>query len=152
MNTNTLKSLAAGAFALGVSLSAEAAQDLPNFIIVLTDDQGWGDVGYNGHPVIKTPELDEMAKAGIRFDRFYASSSVCTPSRATAITGRNNFRLGISTPLNTGWHLSAKEITRKCPLCGHILAPPERLRALELPRVDPRSQGVIPERFKRKKL
>ena len=83
----------------------------PNIIFLVTDDQGWGDVGYNGHPIIKTPHLDKMAKEAVRLDRFYATSSVCSPSRASCLTGRNNWRLGISTPANHNWHLNAKEIT-----------------------------------------
>jgi hypothetical protein len=70
--------------------SVSIADSLPNMIFVMTDDQGWGDVGYNGHPKIKTPNLDAMAVAGIRFDRFYATASVCSPTRAACLTGRNN--------------------------------------------------------------
>ncbi|MDP6717143.1 MAG: sulfatase-like hydrolase/transferase, partial [Pirellulaceae bacterium] len=66
-----------------------AVDSLPNMVFVMTDDQGWGDVGYNGHPKIKTPHLDAMASAGIRFDRFYATASVCSPTRASCLTGRN---------------------------------------------------------------
>ena len=76
----TIKNACLAGITALLPLQAIAKQDLPNFVIVLTDDQGWGDVGYNGHPVIKTPELDEMAKSGIQFDRFYATSSVCSPN------------------------------------------------------------------------
>ena len=71
---------------------------LPNVIYCLTDDQGWGDVGYNGHPKIKTPHLDDMAKSGLRFDRFYAGGSVCSPTRASCMTGRCNWRVSINDP------------------------------------------------------
>ena len=50
----------------------------PNIILCMTDDQGWGDTGYNGHPTVKTPNLDAMAEAGIRFDHFYAAGPVCS--------------------------------------------------------------------------
>ncbi|WP_372726014.1 sulfatase-like hydrolase/transferase, partial [Novipirellula sp.] len=50
----------------------------PNIILVMADDQGWGDVGYNGHPFVQTPELDAMAKEGFVFDRFYAAAPVCS--------------------------------------------------------------------------
>jgi arylsulfatase A-like enzyme len=93
---------------LVVIATANAAP--PNIIVMMTDDQGWGDVGYNGHPVIKTPHLNDMAKSGMRFDRFYATASVCTPSRAAFLTGRNNYRLNIATP-GKSWHLLASEIT-----------------------------------------
>ena len=52
--------------------------NMPNVILCMTDDQGWGDTGYNGHPRLKTPNLDEMSKSGIRFDRWYAGAPVCS--------------------------------------------------------------------------
>lgn len=64
----------------------------PNIILVMADDQGWGDVGYNGHPFVQTPELDAMADAGFVFDRFYAAAPVCSPTRASVMTGRNPIR------------------------------------------------------------
>jgi len=88
------------------------ASELPNFIYCLTDDQGWGDVGYNGHPVIRTPHLDRMAEEGLRCDRFYAAASVCSPTRATVVTGRNNWRVNISSPTAFGEaSLPKEEIT-----------------------------------------
>ena len=69
----------------------------PNIILVMTDDQGWGQTGYNNHAVLKTPNLDEMATAGLRFDRFYAGASVCSPTRASVLTGRSNDRAGVQT-------------------------------------------------------
>lgn len=97
---------------LGISLVTYAAPARPNIIFMLTDDQGWGDVAYNGHPKILTPELDKMAQAGIRFDRFYAAASVCSPTRVTCLTGRNNWRVNISSPVSPDEaHLPAEEIT-----------------------------------------
>ncbi|MCA9099567.1 MAG: sulfatase-like hydrolase/transferase [Planctomycetales bacterium] len=61
----------------------------------MTDDQGWGDTGYNGHPVLRTPHLDQMANEGIRFDRFYSGAPVCSPTRGSCITGRHPYRYGI---------------------------------------------------------
>src|SRR5688572_13482659 len=57
---------------------AEPARQ-PNFVLCMADDLGWGDLAYNGNPDVKTPVLDEMAKTGIRFDRFYAAYNVCSP-------------------------------------------------------------------------
>ena len=54
----------------------------PNIILAMADDLGWGDVGYNGSPIIKTPNLDAMSQAGLRFDRFYVPT-VCSPTRAS---------------------------------------------------------------------
>lgn len=88
---------------------APAAADRPNVILAMTDDQGWGDTGYNGHPVLKTPTLDAMARAGLRFDRFYSGAPVCSPTRGSAMTGRHPYRYGI-TFANVG-HLPPEEIT-----------------------------------------
>ena len=64
----------------------------PNIILCMTDDQGWGDTSYNGHPELKTPNLDAMAASGIRFDRFYAANPLCSPTRASCLTGRSPLR------------------------------------------------------------
>ena len=57
----------------------------PNIILCMADDLGWGDVGYNGNQVILTPNLDQMAAEGIRFNRFYSGSSVCSPTRGVSL-------------------------------------------------------------------
>ena len=67
----------------------------PNIILIMTDDQGWGQTGYYNHPLLKTPNLDEMANNGLRFDRFYAGAPVCSPTRASVLTGRSNDRTGV---------------------------------------------------------
>ncbi|MCX8036116.1 MAG: sulfatase-like hydrolase/transferase [Candidatus Sumerlaeia bacterium] len=67
----------------------------PNVILCMADDLGWGDVGYNGHGVLKTPCLDEMARNGLRFDRWYAAAPVCSPTRGSCLTGRHPYRYGI---------------------------------------------------------
>jgi arylsulfatase A-like enzyme len=61
----------------------------------MADDMGWGQTGYYNHPILKTPNLDSMAKAGLRFDRFYAASAVCSPTRASVLTGRSSMRTGV---------------------------------------------------------
>lgn len=65
----------------------------PNVIIILTDDQGWGDIASHGNPGIDTPFLDELAISGARFDRFFVSP-VCAPTRASLLTGRDHLRTG----------------------------------------------------------
>ncbi|RPH37444.1 MAG: N-acetylgalactosamine 6-sulfate sulfatase, partial [Planctomycetota bacterium] len=75
-------------------LAAAPADSRPNVILVMADDQGWGDVGYHGHPALKTPNLDAMAAEGLRFDRFYAQSPVCSPTRGSVLTGRHPNRFG----------------------------------------------------------
>jgi arylsulfatase A-like enzyme len=103
-----------------VLLENTRADDRPNMIFVMSDDQGWGDVAYNGHPILKTPHLDSMANSGLRFDRFYACASVCSPTRASCLTGRNNWRMDINGPLAADeGHLPANEITLAEVLTEH---------------------------------
>jgi len=72
------------------------AADKPNFIIILADDLGYGDLGCYGHPSIHTPNLDLMARQGVRFTDFYSAAEVCTPSRAALLTGRYPIRSGMA--------------------------------------------------------
>lgn len=60
----------------------------PNIVLVMADDQGWGDMAYNGHPHLKTPNFDAMAREGIRFDNFHSAAPVCSPTRGSVMTGR----------------------------------------------------------------
>ena len=71
------------------------AADHPNVVLVMADDHGYGDCGYTGHPFVQTPNLDAMADNGLRFDRFYAGAPVCSPTRASVLTGRANDRTGV---------------------------------------------------------
>ena len=81
----------------------------PNIILIMADDLGWGDTGFNGNEVIKTPNLDNLAQQGVIFSRFYSAAPVCSPTRASAITGRHPYRTGIYGA-NSG-HLRPSEIT-----------------------------------------
>lgn len=87
---------------------AGADDPRPNVVLVMTDDQGWGDVGYNGLEAIPTPNLDAMAAAGLRLDRFYAASPVCSPTRGSVLTGRHPNRYGTFT---AGLPIRAQELT-----------------------------------------
>ncbi len=91
-------------FVCGTTLAA----DKPNIIFVMADDMGWGQTGYRGHPVLKTPNLDAMAANGLRFERFYAGNPVCSPTRASVLTGRSNERTGV---LSHGYALRTQEKT-----------------------------------------
>ena len=84
------------------------AADRPNIILLMGDDHGWDETAYNGHPYLKTPVLDEMARTGLRLDRFYSGGSSCSPTRATVMTGRHHNRSGTFQP---GWSLRPEEIT-----------------------------------------
>jgi N-acetylgalactosamine-6-sulfatase len=66
-----------------------------NVIFILADDLGYGDLGCYGHPQIKTPNLDQLAKDGMRFTQFYVTSPVCSPSRCSFLTGKHPQRFGI---------------------------------------------------------
>ncbi|MFM9029609.1 MAG: sulfatase, partial [Opitutaceae bacterium] len=79
-----------------------------NFVLCMTDDQGWGDTGYNGNPVLRTPHLDAMAAAGVRFDRFYAAYPVCSPTRGSLLSGRNPSRY---RSRSWGYDLPLREVT-----------------------------------------
>ena len=75
----------------------------------MADDLGWGDVGFNGNKTIKTPHLDALAHAGMRFQRFYAAAPVCSPTRGSCLTGRHPYRYGI--PFANRGHMREKELT-----------------------------------------
>jgi arylsulfatase A-like enzyme len=80
----------------------------PNVVLMMADDQGWGETGYNGHPHLKTPVLDEMARTSLRLDRFYSGAPNCTPTRASVMTGRHANRSGAFAP---NWSTRPEEIT-----------------------------------------
>lgn len=97
---------AAALLVSAVAFAAGAAR--PNIVLVMADDMGWGQTGYYHHPVLKTPNLDAMAAAGLRLDRFYAGAPNCSPTRATVMTGRSNDRAGVE---NHGYALRRQEKT-----------------------------------------
>ncbi len=82
--------------------------DVTNVVLMMADDQGWGETGYYGHPHVKTPVLDEMSRTGLRLDRFYSGAPNCTPTRATVMTGRHANRSGAFAP---NWSTRPEEIT-----------------------------------------
>jgi arylsulfatase A-like enzyme len=94
-----------GGFAL---LPAAVPSARPNIVLVMADDQGWGDTGYNGHPELKTPNLDALASSGLRFDRFYTAHFNCSPTRGSVMTGRHPGRYGTFGP---GSPIRAEELT-----------------------------------------
>jgi len=85
-----------------------AARTKPNIILCMADDQGWGDMGYTGHPILKTPNLDAMAAASLTFNRFYAAAPVCSPTRGSVLTGRHPNRFAC---FSWGHSLRPQEIT-----------------------------------------
>jgi arylsulfatase A-like enzyme len=79
----------------GIAKCAEVS-NRPNIILCMGDDHGWGDLGHRGHPFVKTPHLDRMAREGLRFDRWYSAAPVCSPTRGSCLTGRHPYRYGIT--------------------------------------------------------
>lgn len=86
----------------------QESSNRPHIVLVMADDQGWGQTGYNHHPLLKTPNLDAMAANGLRFDRFYAGAPVCSPTRGSVLTGRANDRIGV---MSHGYALRRQETT-----------------------------------------
>ena len=82
-------------FLSGILFCCSDTKDTPNFIIIFTDDQGYGDAGCYGAQDIRTPNIDSMAREGIRFTDFYVPATVCTPSRAALLTGCYPKRVGL---------------------------------------------------------
>jgi len=80
----------------------------PNIVLLLADDQGWGETSYNGHPTLQTPHIDALAGAGLTLSRFYAAAPNCSPTRAALLTGRSNDRTGV---LDHGYRLRHEEVT-----------------------------------------
>jgi arylsulfatase A-like enzyme len=104
-------------------IRASAAEPLPNVILLMGDDHGWEETGYNGHPYVKTPVLDDMAATCFLFENFYAAHPSCSPTRASFMTGRHPNRMGTFNP---GFSIRPEEITLAQVLgkagyhCGHF--------------------------------
>jgi arylsulfatase A-like enzyme len=93
-------------FSAGSCTEKEDNPPLPNIVLLMGDDHGWDETAYNGHPHLKTPVLDEMAAKGLRMDRFYSASPVCSPTRGSVITGRHPNRYGT---FSAGWSIRPEE-------------------------------------------
>ena len=98
------------------TLSDGAGAQKPNVVLIMADDLGWGDLGVQGHPHLHTPHLDQMAADGARFTRFHAAAPVCSPTRASCLTGRHPYRADIPNA-NRG-HLRQDEVTLQGLLHG----------------------------------
>ncbi len=92
---NRLFLLAIATCLLGSCGKPDQAEDgRPNIVLIITDDQGWAQLGFHGDPVLKTPRLDSLASESVEMTRFYVSP-VCAPTRAALMTGRYNYRTGV---------------------------------------------------------
>ena len=95
-----------------LSYAEGAATRRPNVVLILADDLGWGDLGCYGHEKIQTPHLDRLAREGVRLTSFYADAPVCSPTRASLLTGRMPQRNGLTNVIETTdqtTHLRADE-------------------------------------------
>ncbi|MFZ5833181.1 MAG: sulfatase, partial [Planctomycetota bacterium] len=111
------------AWVLASACAVALGDQRPNIILLMGDDHGWEETGYNGHPYLKTPVLDEIAATGLRFENFYAAHPSCSPTRGSFLTGRHPNRYGTFTP---GSSIRPQEITIAHVLgkagyeCGHF--------------------------------
>lgn len=94
----------------GESSEDRAAHQKPNVVLILTDDQGWGDLSYNGNKNLSTPHIDAIARQGASFSNFYVSP-VCSPTRAELLTGRYHLRGGVKSTSAGGERLDLDETT-----------------------------------------
>jgi arylsulfatase A-like enzyme len=125
-----------------------SAPPRPNFVVVFADDMGYGDLGAFGHPVFRTPNLDQLAAEGQKWTQFYVAASVCTPSRAALLTGRYPIRSGMAGPRrvlfpDSGGGLPTSEITIAEALsgAGYVSGAFGKWHLGHLPRYLPTRQG-----------
>jgi membrane-anchored protein YejM (alkaline phosphatase superfamily) len=104
--SKTILALSALTIAVSAATTAQETRQ-PNVVLIITDDQGYGDLGFTGNPHVKTPVLDHFARESIRFNQFYVSP-VCAPTRASLMTGRFSLRTGVRDTYNGGCHYGAR--------------------------------------------
>lgn len=92
-------------------LSHAHADQRPNIILIFIDDLGWKDIGCYGNDFIETPQIDSLAKAGLRFTDFYAAGAVCSPTRCAVQSGQNQARIGITAHIPGHWRPFERVIT-----------------------------------------
>jgi arylsulfatase len=92
------------------NVTLSGVEGKPNVILIITDDQGFGDLGCNGNPHVKTPNIDNFAKESVRFDEFLVSP-VCAPTRSSIMTGRYTLRTGVRDTYRGGAIMAASEVT-----------------------------------------
>lgn len=107
--------LLAGGMIYGLIPSHGSEIKKPNIIVILADDMGYGDLGCYGSKLNRTPNLDRLAKEGIRFTSCYASASVCSPSRIALLTGRYPIRTGIVNVLHPGQNTGIDDLEITMP-------------------------------------
>ena len=108
------KAILAWMVALTLISGLEAAQDnqatRPNVILIMTDDQGYGEVAVHGNPIIKTPNMDKLHEVGVRFTDFHVDPT-CSPTRSALLTGRYSTRTGVWHTINGRSMMHTDELT-----------------------------------------
>ncbi|MCO9921675.1 sulfatase-like hydrolase/transferase, partial [Salmonella enterica subsp. enterica serovar Mbandaka] len=89
-----------------ISVVHAAAEKRPNLVFIVADDLGYGDLATYGHQIVKTPNIDRLAKEGVKFTEYYAPAPLCSPSRAGMLTGRMPFRTGVRSWIPEGTNVS----------------------------------------------
>ncbi len=98
------------ALLISCSSQTDSSNRYPNVVLIITDDQGWGDLSITGNTNMETPNIDNLAETGVTFDRFYACA-VCSPTRAELLTGRYHVRGGVYSTSAGGERLDTDETT-----------------------------------------
>ncbi len=107
--------------AAAASLQSRTQVRRPNLVVILADDLGYGDLSAYGSADLRTPHIDGLIAAGVRFDRFYANSPVCSPTRAALLTGRFSDRAGVPGVIRTDPANSWGYLTADAPLLPEVL-------------------------------
>jgi arylsulfatase len=135
---------AASAASLTADSRGRRSSRQPNFVVILTDDLGFGDVGFNGSS-IRTPNLDRLASAGVQIKQFYSGNPVCSPSRAAFLTGRYPTRMGIPNVIyaTDAYGLPSSEMTLGQMLrgAGYATGCVGKWHLGSLPEFMPRNRG-----------
>lgn len=108
-------------FEIGYTQNPSAENPKPNFLLILTDDQGYHDVSYYGTEDIRTPHIDSIIETGMRLDNFYANSPVCSPTRAAMLTGKYQDYVGVPGVIRTHPHNSWGYLSNHVRLLPEIL-------------------------------
>ena len=141
-----LKTAGLGAAALaapGLLRAAKASDKRPNILFILADDLGWMDTSLYGSNYYRTPHIDRLARLGMMFTNAYAANPLCSPTRASIMTGKYPCRLGITTP---GGHLPA--LPKDTPLLGKAAAPWMKMVVPRSRRFLPPSEYTLGEAFR----
>ncbi len=138
-------------FCLFAQPLSAAAGELPNLVVILADDLGYGDVGAYGSKQISTPHIDELAASGVKFTNGYVCSPVCAPSRAGLLTGKHPLSFGFSDnltppqpghdPAFVGLPLSQKTIADRLKPLGYTNGIIGKWHLGELPQFSPLKRG-----------